>query len=597
MVQALPFTAAIGHKVQVHDPVAARAVVALGGRMIADYGGFQLYNVPQTNGALPASAELRDGYNSILLNAIHLNTATAGVQALRKAVGAFEGKRMHLVHFAGPVQPAWHQALLDAGVQIVNYIPQNAYLVYGDSAAIARVQAMAANAPHVQWEAAYLDAYKIHPRALAVDKNGNPRHIATDRFAIQLMADPAANAGTLNLIDQLKLAPVEKKNAILHYLNVVVRLPAADLPKIAARPDVISIQTWSPPKKVCERQDQIVAGNLSGSVPSGPGYLAWLESKGFTQAQFTASGFVVDISDSGIDNGTTSPNHFGLYAGGNISSNSRVAYNIFEGTHNPGSTNAGCDGHGNLNAHIVSGYDDGTNFPFEDSSGYHYGLGVCPFVKVGSSVIFDPEDSTNPDDATVIFNAYEHSARISNNSWGDSDTNQDGLYNADSQAYDSLVRDAEAGISGNQEMVIVFAAGNNGPNPGSASPPGTAKNVITVGGAQNVQPFGNCGDSASCGCDGSGVCDNDADDANAIIYFSSRGPCEDGRRKPDIVGPSTHVSGGVPQETRTGPTGDGVALACFTGNGVSGGVGSLFFPDGQQFYSASTGTSHSTPCV
>jgi hypothetical protein len=606
MAQALP--PSVGHKIQVHDAAAAQAVAAQGGRLIADYGGFQLYDVPQIDGNLPASAEVRDSYNSILLNAIHLKTSTPGVQALRKTVGGFEGKRMHLVQFAGPVQPAWRKALLDAGVQIVSYVPQNAYLVYGDSAGIGRVQAMAAAAPHIQWEGAYLDDYKIHPNARALDRNGNPRQIGTDRFAIQLMADAAANAETLKLIDQLKLAPIQRQRPVLNFVDVVVRLSAADLAKITARPDVLSIQPFAPPKKVCERQDQIIAGNLSGNVPSGPGYLAWLESKGFTQAQFTASGFVVDVSDSGIDNGTTSPNHFGLYTGGDINSPSRVVYNILEGTPNDPSTLAGCDGHGNLNSHIVSGYDDTSGFPFEDTSGYHYGLGVCPFVRVGSSVIFDPDNSTNPDDTTVISTAYNFGARISNNSWGDSDSSDDGTYSVDSFEYDALVRDAQPSDApypapGNQEMVIVFAAGNDGPSANSVSPPGTGKNIISVGGGQNVQPFGG-EDQGVVGEDGSDVGDNGADDANAIINFSSRGPCNDGRIKPDLVAPCTHVSGGVPQQTLTGPVGDGDALACFLadGSGVSGGVGTngginLFFPDGQQFYTASSGTSHSTPAV
>src|SRR5208282_5654397 len=109
------------------------------------------------------------------------------------------GKRMHLVQFAGPVQPAWRKALLDAGVQIVSYIPQNAYLIYGDSAGIGRVQALAATTPHIQWDGPYLDEYKTHPRARAMGKNGNPRRIGTDQFAIQLMADAAANADTLKL--------------------------------------------------------------------------------------------------------------------------------------------------------------------------------------------------------------------------------------------------------------------------------------------------------------------------------------------------------------------------------------------------------------
>jgi hypothetical protein len=588
-----------GHKIEVHDAAAARSVVAQGGRLIADYGGFQLYDVPQINGNLPASVKVRDVYNSILLNAVHLDTSKPGIQALRKTEGAFAGKRMHLVQFAGPVQPVWRKALLDAGVQIVSYIPQNTYLVYGDSASLGRVQAMAAAAPHIQWDGAYLDDYKIHPRARAVDKNGNPRQIGTDRFAIQLMADADANAATLKLIDQLKLAPVQRQHQVLNLLDVIVRLSAADLPKIAARPDVLSIQPYAAPKKVCEQQDQIVAGNLSGNVPSGPGYLAWLEGKGFAAEQFT--NFVVDVSDSGIDNGTTTPNHFGLYVGGEITNASRVTYNFLEGTPNFGSTLAGCDGHGNLNAHIVSGYDDSAGFPFADTAGYHYGLGVCPFVRVGSSVIFDPDNYTYPNDTTVISRAYTNGARISNNSWGDSDPSDDGTYSVDSFEYDALVRDAQPADApypapGNQEMVVVFAAGNDGPSPVSISPPGTAKNIISVGAADNVQVIG--------GADGSDITDAESDNANAIIFFSSRGPCSDGRLKPDLVAPGTHVSGGVPQAERTGPQGDGEALACFLedGSGVSGGVGTngvpnLFFPDGQQFYTASSGTSHSTPCV
>ncbi len=594
---ALPTSgAAESHKVEVHDAAAARSMAAQGGRLIADYGGFQLYEVSGQPANLPDSAEVRDAYNSIMLNAAQLDTTKPEVQALRKQVSSFTGKRMHLVHFSGPVQPAWRAALLDAGVQIVSYIPYNAYLVYGDTAGIGRVQAMAAAAPHVQWDGAYLDGYKIHPNARTADQAGNPRQIRTDRFAIQLVADAEVNAATLKLIDQLKLAPVERQRPILNVVDVIVRLAAADLPKLAARPDVISIQSYGLPKKVCERQDQIVAGHISGNAPSGPGYLAWLENLGFNETQFT--NFVVDVSDSGIDNGTTAPNHFGLYVGGNTGGASRVAYNILEGYSNPGSTLAGCDGHGNLNAHIVMGYDNGAGFPFADGLGYHYGLGVCPFAKVGSSVIFDPTNSTGFDDTTVISTAYANGARISNNSWGDSDPEDDGSYDVDSFEYDALTRDAEPtgaaySANGNQEMVIVFAAGNDGPDKISVSPPGTAKNVITVGAAQNVQPFG--------GEDGSGIGDSGADNANAIIFFSSRGPCSDGRLKPDLVAPGTHVSGGVPQNPN--PAFDGTALDCFINanfwtNGISGSIdGSPFFPSGQQFYTASSGTSHATPCV
>ena len=409
------------------------------------------------------------------------------------------------------------------------------------------------------------------------------------------MADAEANARTLQLLDGLKLEPFQQQYAALHYLNVVGRFGAADLARIAAQPDVVSILPYFKPRKLDERQDQIVAGNLSGDAPDGPGYLAWLATKGFTQAQFNASGFAVDISDSGIDNGTTTPNHFGLYIGGQISAGSRVIYNRLEGAPNTGSTLKGCDGHGTLNAHIVGGYDDSSGFPFEDGAGYHYGLGVCPFVRLGSSVIFDPDNSTgNPNYTNLEAAAYRSGARINNNSWGD--TGSDGVYNADSQTYDALVRDAEPSTPGNQEMVIVFAAGNDGMNSSgqivaqSVTAPGTAKNVITVGAAQNVQTLG--------GVDDCGWSDAYSANANAIFSYSSRGPCDDGRHKPDLMAPATRIIGGVPQAKNPGAM--GTADPCFLADasGICGGLGTnLFFPAGQQFYTTSTGTSHSTPAV
>jgi len=248
-------------------------------------------------------------------------------------------------------------------------------------------------------------------------------------------------------------------------LNVIVRLPPERLAEIASQPEVISIHPYVERKKLDERQDQIMAANLSGSSPSGPGYLAWLASKGFTQAQFASSGLVVDVTDSGIDNGTTLPGHFGLYSGGATNQPSRVIYSRLEGTANSGSTRQGCDGHGNLNTHIIAGFNDLANgFPHTDSVGFHYGLGVCPFVSVGSSVIFDPDKFTSPNYANLQSKAYNDGARVSNNSWG-GDTA--GAYDIDAQEYDALVRDAQPSgatfsTAGNQQMVIVFAAGNAG---------------------------------------------------------------------------------------------------------------------------------------
>ena len=607
-----PGSLAPGRKFRVSDPDLAREAIAKGAELIADYGAFQVF---RANGELARklasdrNAEDISDHDVITLHTGNLNTAATEIQALRKPVAVFPGKRLHLVQFAGPLKPEWRAELEKNGVSIVSYVPNNAYLIYGRSSAIRQMQAWATQSASVQWEGEYLDDYKIHPSARTIDAKGNPRKPVTDMFAIQFVADDEANPASLQVIERLKLEPVRRSTKVLNYLNVIVRLPPDQLQKIAAQPELVSIQPYYPRIKMDERQDQIMAGNLSGSGPASPGYLKWLENRGFAQSQFDSSGFVVDLTDSGIDNGTTFPGHFGLYKSGDTNQSARVIYNRLIGSPNPGSTTQGCDGHGTLNTHILAGYNDLPNgFPHTDSAGFHYGLGICPFIKVGSSVIFDPDNFTFPDFTTLQSQAYEDGARVSNNSWG---SDAAGDYDVDSQQYDALVRDAQpAGAmfsaDGNQEMVIVFAAGNAGSNPQSVGSPGTAKNVITVGATENVSSLSsdNGGNSPE-GDDGCSLSDASADNFNDIATFSGRGPCTDGRNKPELVAPGTHVSGGVAQDSPPpSPGGTGTAIPCFAGSGVCGlpGGGTAgnpndFFPLGQQFYTTSSGTSHSTPGV
>jgi hypothetical protein len=160
--------------------------------LIADYGGYQLFAAAQTNGL-----QVRDDYNLILLNAARLDTSQPETQALRQPAGNFAGKRLHLVQFAGPVQPAWRKALLDAGAQIVNYIPHNAYLVYGDAAPWPASNPLPPRACAMGRPVS--GPYKIHPAA---------RTAGTNLFAVQLVADAAVNAETIAL-----LAPVERRAA------------------------------------------------------------------------------------------------------------------------------------------------------------------------------------------------------------------------------------------------------------------------------------------------------------------------------------------------------------------------------------------------
>ena len=94
-----------------------------------------------------------------------------------------------------------------------------------------------------------------------------------------------------------------------------------------------------------------------------------------------------------------------------------------------------------------------------------------------------------PDDLHDLFQPpYDNdSARVHTNSWGS--TVGDGRYNANSFEVDEFVWE-------HRDCVICFAAGNEGVDlntngvidPKSITPPGTAKNCLTIGATENNRP-------------------------------------------------------------------------------------------------------------
>ncbi len=544
-----------------------------------------------------------DNTDDILLNAgtINVKAIKMGVSGDEKEVGQtakLSGERLHLVRFNGPIKSAWVDSLKRERVTVVDYIPNYTYLIWGDDAAISSIKSISKNAASpIEWEGEYKPEYRIMPSVYRNNKDER-MGMRSDRYEIQLFKNENANADTFRAIEGVRRGEVIGLQEVKHYVNFVVALDEQGLQAAASRPDVISIHPYVEPVKFDEAQNLILRGNLTGNLPTPGDYLQYLLGKGFTQAQFDASNFSVDVSDSGIGNANpAAENQFVLRREGDPAQASRVVYSRLEGTPNAGSTLQGCDGHGNINSTIIGGYVPSGGIyaaaPHADANLMRYGLGVAPFVKVGSSVIFDPNNFTSPNVSNLQSRAYADGARISSNSWG---SNAAGAYTTTSQSYDFLVRDAQLSTSvnptaGNQEMVIVFAAGNAGPGGQSMGSPATAKNLISVGASENVRAFG--------GADGCAVADTGADSANDIIGFSSRGPTTDGRKKPDIMLPGTHVTGGAAQNVLSNPvTGNGTVLTCFAAGGVCAGPGgSDFFPVGQQWYTASSGTSHSTPAI
>lgn len=143
--------------------------------------------------------------------------------------------------------------------------------------------------------------------------------------------------------------------------------------------------------------------------------------------------------------------------------------------------------------------------------------GMAPSANLVFQSIMDSSGGLGglPTDLKTLFaQAWNAGARIHTNSWG---APVGGAYTTDSQAVDQYVYQ--------NDMTILFAAGNEGPYARTISSPGSAKNAITVGASENNRPtFGSY-----------------ADNINQIAQFSSRGPTKDGRVKPDIVAPGTYI--------------------------------------------------------
>ena len=143
--------------------------------------------------------------------------------------------------------------------------------------------------------------------------------------------------------------------------------------------------------------------------------------------------------------------------------------------------------------------------------------------------------------------AYADGARVHTNSWGAA---------ANFGAYEKMAATVDQVMFEKQDLLVIFAAGNSGVDKnrdgridaGSVGTPGTAKNALTVGASENLTTTG--GNQKKVGELGSAkdnwpvapiTLSTMSDNLNGIAMFSSRGPTNDGRIKPDILAPGTNI--------------------------------------------------------
>lgn len=538
------------------------------------------------------AASVVDAEASVLQFTAHPFDTQRGIAAAPApfSLAVAPGSALQLVQFDGPVRQAWLDELKARGITPVQYVPSNGYLVWADEAAQGKLSALRTSAAWLSYTAPYYGFLKLDPE---LDARVRANAISDDEVDVTVQvyahADDAATkqfVAGMGRVPPAQQAPLGSGTVdyrwarVLKFENLDLRVRVADIPAIAERPDVAFVGERPARVLMDEKQGLLLTGDMAPG-PASVSYLQFLLDRGFSQ---DASDYpVVDVTDSTIDEGGSgvtvlnTADRF-LHVGGDLAQPARVSH-FTNCSSRPDSAVGAYDGHGSLNAGIIAGFDQSTGYPYQDGDGQRLGLGINPFVRVGSTAIFvgDPEtydvSHCGGNEQGVILNNWRSGARISSNSWGANPV--PGTYNAADQVYDAGVRDADPSTPGNQEMIYVFAASNAGPSAATVTSPGAGKNVITVGASENLRPFATPPGNI-CGPD-------PAANPQNIAGFSGRGPAPGQRAKPEIVAPGTHIQAAA--SVYSGYTGSGVCVKYYP------------LSPAQTLFTYSSGTSHSTPAV
>ncbi len=428
----------------------------------------------------------------------------------------------YIVQFEGPIQPEWKVRLEAAGAVIDNYLPDNAFLVRLDG----RSRTLVAAQNEVRWVGVFQPAYKFSPRLADYESDVFQLVLASWADPTLVQADLAASG-----IDV---------SGNGRYLTI--QATADELTAVARHPDIL----WIEPRAFFKTFNSVATGIMNAPT-------AWTNG-------YTGDNQIVTVADTGLDTGVDNIN-----VNGDIHADfdNRVSQiSSLPVINDPCITNSGANdgasdtesGHG---THVAgSTYGNGAA-----SGGQYKGTAyeaTITFQAIEQLTQFAGGGCGGgsgyfltgiPNDLHDLFQeAYDWGSRIHTNSWG-SDVN--GAYTTSSQQADDFAWD-------NKNLTILFAAGNAGVDGNSngyvdedsMGSPATAKNVISIGASDNVRATGGLNPPS---CSLWSTCwpadyptaptgtDAISDNAGELAAFSSRGPTDDGRIKPDLVAPGTNI--------------------------------------------------------
>jgi subtilisin family serine protease len=441
-----------------------------------------------------------------------------------------EGRAYYVVQMDGPITEESQDELAAAGAEVLGYAPDFAYLV--------RVE------PGSVEDVADVDAVTDLVAVEAEDKLADD--LAAEGLYRVLMHPGVDQDVVIQAVDEAGLEPSPPTRDLM-----LVAGTAAEVTPLAELAEVAWIENFT----FREKHNEYGAGVISGTAAAN--------ARGYDGSSQT-----VAVADTGIGDGTQAGAHT------DIPSSRITSINDWPAPDLPGCWDATPDGAKDVD----SGHGTHTALSaVGDGNAAGIGKGSAP----GADLVFQSvEDFATifpacgfgsgyfllglPDPLYDLFDeAYADGARIHSNSWG-SDVNGD--YTVDSASVDEFMWDFP-------RMLVTFSAGNAGTDANangvvdndSMGAPGTAKNVLTVGASENARARYTCVEAA----DQDGTCtsgqnviptygdswpsdypvgpvgtDRQAGNIQQMAAFSSRGPTDDGRIKPDVVAPGTWILSG-----------------------------------------------------
>jgi serine protease AprX len=427
-----------------------------------------------------------------------------------------------LIQTRGALSEDKKEQLAKMGVVIHEYVPENTYLCGYEPADLGRIRAL----PFVAWADVYLQGLKIAPSlrpSVPASKASLSALLATpapsrDLRHVDIVLHDDVDSKVPQLKRQIAAAARLSPNALEMSRNKVrVNVQERYLNDLAALDQVRSIE------EVPKRK---LFNNVARTILN-----AHVVVNGTT---YEAKGQVIAVADTGFDKGSRTNVH-PAFTG-------RVAKLYALGRTSPAKTNDP-DGHGTHVAGSVLGR--GNSAAMGGAI-----LGTAPRATLVLQSLIDPGGGLGgiPADLHDLLEPpyIKDGARVHTNSWG---ANGVGL------PYDQSAKEIDDVVWNRQDLVICFAAGNDGIDGNgdgvvdskSVGSQSAAKNCITVGASESVRPripatFTTYGDVRPSSFPANPLkSDPMANDAAGMAAFSSRGPTQERRVKPDVVAPGTSI--------------------------------------------------------